>query len=250
MATSTAQDSPAATATVNIGTPPRFFWVGMAVFLIGMVLLGFGSTYGRQLILGLEISGTGVVETDWVIHLHAAVFVGWMVFFCAQTILVAGGRSRLHMTVGTYGGSVLAVAVLGTGMLITYVQIAELVSRGIFTWSEWPGILGATMTLWGALVVFTFLLGLALLYRRQPEVHKRYMTLATVALAAAATQRMEYLLGFQSIYMLECTGIGAMVLPLFAYDLYTDGRVYRPTLIGTGVLYLFIGIRASRTLFG
>jgi hypothetical protein len=76
------------------------------------------------------------------------------------------------------------------------------------------------------------------------------MALATVGLAAAATQRMEYLLGFQSIYVLECIGIGAMVLPLIAYDLYTDGRVHRPTLIGTGILYLFIGIRASRTLFG
>ncbi len=222
----------------------------MAVFLIVMVLLGFGSTYWRQLVMGKEISGVGVVETDWVIHLHAAVFVGWMVFFLAQTSLVAGGRSRLHVTIGTYGGSVLAATVFGTGMLITYVQIEELVSRDVFMWSEWPGILVATMTLWGAPVVFALLLGLGLRYRRQPEMHKRYMTLATVTLAAAATQRMEYLLGFQSIYILECIGIGTMILPLFAYDLYTDGRVRRPTLIGTAVLYLFIGIRATRTLFG
>jgi hypothetical protein len=226
------------------------FWVGMAVFLIIMVGLGFGSTYGRQLVLGQDISGTGVVETDWVIHLHAAVFVGWMVFFLVQAILMSRGRPRLHVFAGTYGGTLMAVAIFGTGLLITYMQIEGLVSRGLFTWSEWPGILVATMTPWGALVVFGVLLGLGLFYRRQPEVHKRYMALATVGLAAAATQRMGYLLGVQSIYVLECIGIGAMVLPLFGYDLYTDGRVHRPTLIGTGILYLFIGIRASRTLFG
>jgi hypothetical protein len=249
-----ANASDAANTTIASSTDtrgsPRLFWVGMAVFLILIVFLGFGSTYGRQLVLGLEISGSGVVETDWVIHLHAAVFVGWMVFFLVQTILMARGRARLHMSAGTYGGALMAVAIFGTGLLITYVQIEGLVSRGIFTWSEWPGILVATMTPWGALVVFGLLLGLGLLYRSRPEVHKRYMALATVGLAAAATNRMGYLLGFQSIYVLECIGIGAMVLPLFAYDFYTDGRVHRPTLVGTGILYLFIGIRASRTLFG
>jgi hypothetical protein len=51
---------------------PRLFWVGMAVFLIVMVVLGFGSTYGRQLALGQDISGFGIVEADGVIHLHAA----------------------------------------------------------------------------------------------------------------------------------------------------------------------------------
>lgn len=239
-----------AASTSRTRPAPRLFWVGMAVFLIVMVALGFGSTYGRQLVLGQDISGVGVVETDWVIHLHAAVFVGWMVFFLVQTVLMARGRARLHVFAGTYGGALMAVAIFGTGLLITYMQIEGLVSRGIFTWSEWPGILVATMTPWGALVVFGLLLGLGLLYRSRPEVHKRYMALATVGLAAAATQRMEYLLGFQSIYVLECIGIGAMVLPLFAYDFYTDGRVHRPTLIGTGILYLFIGIRTSRTLFG
>ena len=34
---------------------PRYFWVGMAVFLIVIVFLGFGSTYGRQLVMGEEV---------------------------------------------------------------------------------------------------------------------------------------------------------------------------------------------------
>ena len=228
----------------------HFFWVGMAMYLIIMVLLGFGSTYGRQLILGHEINGIGVVKTDWVIHLHATVFIGWMVFFLVQTILAASGQTQLHMALGKYGGSILGVAVIGTGILITYMQMQGFVLEGIFSWSEWQGILGATLTAWGSLLVLSLLLGLGLYYRSQPESHKRFMTLTTVALATAATQRMDYLLGFQSIYILESIGVGIMVLPLFVYDFYIEGHIHWATIIGTGILYLFIGIRATRILFG
>ncbi|MFB6097518.1 MAG: hypothetical protein ABEK84_00070, partial [Salinibacter sp.] len=60
---STADESASAAPTTGASSP-RLFWVGMAAFLIIVVLLGFGSTYGRQLVFGLEISGQGVVETD------------------------------------------------------------------------------------------------------------------------------------------------------------------------------------------
>lgn len=108
---STAQDSTPATATTVTNTP-RLLWVGMTVFLIVMVVLGFGSTYGRQLVLGQEISGHAAAETDWVIHLHAAVFMGGMILLLAQTTLVACGRTRLHMTLGGYVGLALGLAVL------------------------------------------------------------------------------------------------------------------------------------------
>ncbi|MDX1586604.1 MAG: hypothetical protein R3222_07665 [Balneolaceae bacterium] len=119
------------------------------------------------------------------------------------------------------------------------------VSRGIFSWSNWPGLLGATATPWGSLLVILLLLGLGLFYRSQPQVHKRYLTLATIGLATAATLRMDYLLGFQSKYILESIGVGMMILPLFVYDLYTDGHLRWATLIGTGIIYTFIGVRAA-----
>lgn len=250
MSNMSAQTQSSTTDPKARASKPRLFWVGMAVFLIVMVLLGFGSTYGRQLALGQEITGIGVVETDWVIHLHATVFVGWMIFFLMQAVLVARGRTRWHMAFGKYGGSVLVVALLGMGILITYVQMEALVSKEIFKWTDWPRILVATSTAWGSLLVVALLLGLGLLYRTQPEIHKRYMVMATVGLAAAATQRMDYLLGIQSIYILEGIGVGVMILPLFAYDLHRDGHVHWATLISTAFIYLFIGARATRALLG
>jgi len=222
---------------------PRLFWVGMAVFLILIVFLGFGSTYGRQLALGLEISGKGVVETDWVIHLHAAVSVGWLALLLGQTVLAARGRMRAHMALGKYGAPALGTAVVLAGFLIVYQSVVGFVAKDVFSWAEWPTILLWTMQFWVRLLGFAVLLGLGLLRRSQPAVHKRYMICGTILLVVPATGRMHYLLGPWS----NTIGIAIMLAPLFAYDLYTERRVRPATLIGTGfvvapliVVFLFL----------
>jgi hypothetical protein len=204
----------------------------MTVFLIVMVFLGFGSTYGRQLVMGEEISGLGVVETAWVIHLHAVVFVGWMVFLLTQTALVARGRTRVHMVLGKYGGPALAIVLVGVGSLITYVQAEAAVSKGLVTWDDWPQILYLTRQSVADLLGFVVFLGLGLLYRKRPPAHKRYMVFATLFLVIAATARMGYLLGPWSLAI----GTGIMIAPLLAYDLYTEQRICPATLIGTGLM--------------
>jgi hypothetical protein len=136
----------------------------MAVFLIVIVVLGFGSTYGRQLVLGLEIFGNVFVETDWVIHLPAAVMVGWMALLLVQTVLVARGRTQTHMALGAYGGPALGAAILLVGGFITYTTWEVAVSEGVFTWAKVPS---RTMQSWFGLLGFAVLFGLGLLYRRR-----------------------------------------------------------------------------------
>jgi len=226
-------DTSSNTETPSTSTPdtrpePRLFWVGMAVFLILIVFLGFGSTYGRQLVLGLEISGSGVVETDWVIHLHAAVFVGWMALLLGQAVLAARGRIQAHMMLGSYGGPALGIAVVLAGSLILYQQITAVVAKDLVSWAEWPKILLGTFQAWFGLLGFAVLMGLGLRDRRRPAAHKRYMTLATMMLVPAAINRMDYLA--------DTIGIAAMVAPLLVYDLYTEGRLHRATLVGAGLL--------------
>ncbi|MDR8394309.1 hypothetical protein NC796_24385 [Aliifodinibius sp. S!AR15-10] len=214
----------------------RFFFVGMALFLMLFVLLGFGSTYGMQLLMDKEISGSGLVEADWVIHIHAIVFVGWMTLLLTQTILVARAKTRKHMAVGKKVGGVLAAAVLMAGSLIIYTQIQAAVSKELVTWAEWRAIVMATLAPWFALLGFAMLVGLALFYRKQPEEHKRYMIFATILLAVPATSRMEYLLGPWS----NNIGISIMMAPPIAYDIYTEHRMRNATLVGMGFLAVFL----------
>lgn len=120
MTDSTANAETQAAPSTDTRGSPRLFWVGMAVFLIVMVFLGFGSTYGRQIVMGTEIGvdgpyDDGLVATDWVIHLHTVVFVGWLALLLAQATLVARGRTQAHMTLGRYGGIALGALVLLTG---------------------------------------------------------------------------------------------------------------------------------------
>lgn len=142
------------------------------------------------------------------------------------------------MTLGGYGGIALAVAVIVVGILITCVQVQTAIAEGHVTWSEWSLILLGTMPSWMGLLLFTSLLILGLVYRTQPEAHKRYVVFATIMLVVAATSRMDYLLGEWD----NTIGIGLMVAPLLAYDLYADGRVHPATLIGTGAAEVYLGV--------
>lgn len=230
MESSTSHSSDIENTTSNAAGITRYFYVGMALFLMLFVVLGFGSTYGLQLLMGKEISGHNFVETDWAIHIHAAVFVGWMLLLITQTALIARGQTLKHMAVGKTVGVGLAVAVILAGSLITYEFAQAINSIGLVAWSDWPSMILATMPSWYSLLSFAILMGLGLVNRNQPPAHKRYMIFATIMLANAATSRMEYLLGSWDTYI----GTGIMVAPLIAFDLYNERRIRPATLIGTG----------------
>ncbi|NBC64612.1 MAG: hypothetical protein GVY07_02960 [Bacteroidetes bacterium] len=214
----------------------RWFFVGMALFLMLIVLLGFGSTYGRQLVMGLEISGHNLVKTDWAIHIHAATFLGWMTLLLTQTVFVARDETSKHITTGKTVGIGLAVAVLIAGSLITYEQIQAAVNEGLVTWADWPAILMGSGGSWYMLLGFGILVGLALHYRKQPAEHKRYMIFATIILAIPATSRMEYLLGSWN----NIIGICAMIVPPIAYDIFTERRLRKATVVGMGFIGVFL----------
>lgn len=211
----------------------HFFFVGMALFLTGIVIVGFWPTYFGPVFLGQEApSDWGVVEAAWTIHLHAAVFTGWMALLVVQTVLVARVKTRLHMRLGRYGaafGLVLIVA----GLIVTLAQIQGLVSTGN-TWIE------ASSRAWNSLVPilvqFPLLLGLGYVYRMRPAAHKRYMLFATIALVRAAEDRIATFIwtgdGVVEIIFLAEVG------PIWVYDLYAEGRIHPATIVGTAVVLL------------
>lgn len=213
----------------------RYFFVGMALFLMLFVVLGFGSTYGLQLLYGKEISGMGVVETDWAIHLHAAVFVGWMLLLITQTFLVARGQTANHMAIGKKVGIGMAFAIVTAGIIIVITMDFSLVRKGLLAWSEWTSILLVNAGSILGLVIFSILFFLGFRKRKQPAPHKRYMLFATITLVIAATSRMHYLLG--PAPWANHIGTFLMVVPIIGYDLYNMRRIHKATFIGTGLCW-------------
>lgn len=219
----------------NAGHTPRLFWVGMAAYMTVIVIVGFWPSYFTPLIAGERLVGLGVVDASGILHVHAAVYFGWMVLLVTQAALVSRGQTQTHMTFGRYG-MIFGLLVIAIGLVMTFVKMQSYVSNDMATWAEAP------LEVWTSIETITqfiVLLVLGYVYRFRPEAHKRYMLFATGALLFAATDRMFYLLGPWCAEIMFPLTVG----PIFAVDLYTQGRIHPATLIGTAILLPHFALR-------
>ncbi len=195
------------------------FYLGLTVLLIAMVVRGFWATYFGQL-LG------GTVARHPAVHLHGAVFSGWMALLLAQVLLAATGRIRLHRRIGTVGVA-YAVLVFCTGLVVSFVAPVLHVRAG-----EWTLDAAAAFMLLPLvdMVLFAGFFGTAVAYRRRPEIHKRLVLAATIALAFAAVGRLS---------LSPWAFLLVWLTPLFiamAFDAFTLGRVHGANVIAALIL--------------
>jgi len=152
-------------------------YIGLAVVMSAIVLLGFWPYYA-----GLFRGGTGA---HWLIHLHALVFSAWMVLLVAQVVLVFRRKVGLHQRLGRTG-IVLGLLVLGMGLVVSFAAPAQHVLTGRATLDEAAAFLMLPL---GDMLFFAGFFAAGITHRRQPELHKRLMLLATMALLFAPAAR-------------------------------------------------------------
>ena len=80
--------------------------------ITAIVFAGFSPSFYGTFVQG--------VSHPWIIHVHAAVYVGWLALLIAQATLAARGQMAVHRKVGNFGiaygavvwvlGSIVAVA--------------------------------------------------------------------------------------------------------------------------------------------
>jgi hypothetical protein len=192
----------------------------MAVVMTAGVFAGFGRTYTHRIAAGTATP---------LIHIHGLVFAIWMIFFVAQTTLVAAGRTRLHRQLGV-GGAFLAALMVVVGT-VTGVVAARHGYHG-----PNPNDVNALSFLLFAplrdMLVFGSLTGAAIVLRREVESHKRLMVMATLGGLAPA--------GFVRIAG-DAVGIGAILVLLVAgpvYDWFVHRRVYAAYVWGIVITIL------------
>jgi hypothetical protein len=198
----------------------RVLYPVLSALLIGLVATGFWPSYFGRL-LG------GTFRAHWIVHLHGAVFAGWMVLLFAQVLLVSTGRTRLHRRLGAAGVGYAAL-VLGTGLTMSLFAPVMHVRSG-----EWTADRAAAFMLLplGDMVLFAGFFGAAIAYRRRPNVHKRLMVAATVAIAFAAAGRM-FEASIPGLYLVWLSPL----LVAIAYELAVERRVHPAWLISLAVL--------------
>lgn len=206
------------TAAVVTKRRTRRFYVGMAIAFVITVFIGFSRTYFLK-------SYFGGRELSFLVHLHGLVFTTWVLFFLAQTTLVATGRTYLHRRMGV-AGAVLAALVLVIGTTVAIVR-----ARG--DTSPIPGVppLSFLAIPLFDMVVFGILVGTALYFRRKLEIHKRLMTLAMITIMAAPIARIHFPLippGPPTFFGVTDLFIVAMLV----YDLTTRRKIHPATIWG------------------
>ncbi|HUB94873.1 MAG TPA: hypothetical protein VL993_03095 [Stellaceae bacterium] len=170
---------------------------------------------------------------------HGAVFTTWMVLFIVQTGLVAANRRDIHRRLGLVGAGIAALMVgLGVALAVSALRDGHAPSGG-----PSPAALFALPIF--IIFVFLILFVLGIVYRARPQFHKRFMTLATAAILAAAVARFPLsfiknpfvFFGLTDIFIVACG----------TYDLFARGRVHPATvwggvaIIASQVLSLLVG---------
>ncbi|HEX7238132.1 MAG TPA: hypothetical protein VF405_14280, partial [Gammaproteobacteria bacterium] len=173
----------------------------------------------------------GAVDKTAIIHVHAAVYVGWLALFMTQAVLAATGRVASHMKLGRFaiGYGVLVVAV---GLITAFARFAVRVRAGEAAAAQ-AQLLGPLLDM----LVFAPLFAAAIYYRRTPELHKRLMIVATTALLIAAVTRMPFL-GRPANQLLLHLIWTAPILLAMAHDFWRQRRVHPVYVLGLVILVL------------
>lgn len=154
----------------------RNFFLGFLV--VSVIAVGFG------FLPRLETIFSG--EREWPpfpVHLHAALFYGWIGFLATQVLLVRTRNTQAHKRLGYVGlGLAVAMVLVGSWMAITMAgwHLARGSDRAL-------GFLPVPLI---DMVIFTVLISAAGLKRRDPAAHKRLILLGTTQLLGAGFGRM------------------------------------------------------------
>jgi hypothetical protein len=218
---------------VSLGANDRKFYTGIAIVMLFTALVGFSRTYFFGLISGHPTTITGRVPNATV-HLHALLFMSWLVLLIVQTSLVATHRVKVHRKLG-YFGVALALAMIVVGGR-TAVEAARLgaVPPGANPWRF-------IAVPFGDITTFAiFFLG-AVLWRNHKDKHKRLIILASACLMSAPLVRWP---GVLRVGVLAAYGL-TLLFPIAGavYDRWSRGRVHRVYWWGLALIVLGIPVR-------
>ena len=236
------------TATGDLKQPARgrawtlehSFYFSFATLITAAVFLGFARTFFLRGWFPNWAALHGAPEFFFVIH--GLVNAAWFLLFVAQIALVGYRRVRLHRQMGWFGtGVAVAVVILGIwGSLI-----AARRSTGFIDVPVAP--LQFLVVPLSLLFLFSIFVMLAILFRREAQMHKRCMVLASLSLLEAAVGRWPLaflrnatLLPF--LTPLDLT-VDLFLLPLIWWDLHSRKRLHPVTLWGGLSLILIHPIR-------
>lgn len=184
----------------------------MAGVMAAVVIYGFSRTVGANL---LHPS----VPRPALLYVHSVFFTAWLLLFVVQSMLPLVGRTAWHRRLGP------AAAVVGTCIPPLGIWTAIVMVR--FHLAHDPGApaspAGLSVPL-NDMLSFALAFGLAMRWRRRPDLHKRLMFIAMACLTVAAFARFPDRIVPDPWWYLY---VDALVLVGALRDLVVDRRIHR-----------------------
>jgi hypothetical protein len=190
----------------------------MALLMAAIVIYGFSHTIGANLI-------HPSIPRPKLLYVHAALFSTFMAIYILQTGLVASGNVKLHQRLGPIWvviGAAMPIVGVTTGIVMRRFDVVHFNDYATFI----------SVIFWDMLAFSTFFL-LAVLWRKRPEYHRRFMFLAACGLMDAGFSRFPSIAlspgmppnfwgDFRGLY----AGVIALILIAMTRDLIVQRRVH------------------------
>jgi FtsH-binding integral membrane protein len=210
------------------GLLQRYFYFWMALLFAAIVAIGFSRTVNQNLF-------HPAIARPRILWFHAAAFSAWILLFIFQSALIRTRNVKWHRFFGWFGAALGAVMVpLG---IITAIVMARFDAFQLH--QPDPNFLSVPFL---DILAFGVLLTLAISWRKKPELHRRFLFVATCMLLDAPFGRFDYIFNNNLFYL--CLDV--VILLGVARDVLVDRRVhavYRyalPVLIVGQVLAIYL----------
>lgn len=214
-------------------------------FLVMVVLawLGIGMGFGHDIANHVAQHQPAY---PLVVHVHAVVFVAWLVLFTVQVLLIRFKKLPVHQKLGmAMAGLAAMMVVLGPATALTVQH------HGMNQPNADPAFLSIQFT---DILAFAGLVTAGMLFRKVPSAHKRLMLLATLYITDAGFARwlaggVLHWLGnsYWSWWVALYCGPNLLILGAAAYDLVTRRRLHPVFLAGTA--WAFANQMTALTLY-
>jgi hypothetical protein len=206
--------------------PDRKIYVVWIALIWTVMICGFGLDLGRF---------RAEPAPSPLLHVHAAVYVLWLVLVSLQIFLVEAGDIRRHRMLG-WAMAILAVGMVPLGLAAALADQARQAGSENYT----PQFLGLEFE---ELIAFSAFLISGIYLRRDPAAHKRLMMLSVVAISDAGSSRLwivAFKLNLPGVFgwwLKYCWGVVVMLAAMAAWDIWKRRRVH-PAILAGGALLL------------
>jgi len=228
----------------------RNFFLVMVLIAWVSIITGFTSRF-------IGLAAAGEMHFSFIAYLHIAIFLGWMILFSIQVLLVRRMNIKLHQKLGKVGAS-LAIAVVIVGVITALASE----HRKYGTDLSDPAFLAL---LFADLLAFAGPTAAGILLRKSPSEHKRLMLVGTIALLDAGFARYlsslvaslagnyywtytNFQEGFWPYFYYHILFCFLMIVAVGVYDIFTRGKLITSYVLAV-LWYLLIMVSSGWLFF-